>query len=114
MNASELCKPQPKLRPDQDLLLAEGHAVGALILSGIALVGAHTDLAQSAVVAALGVVGALIDGTFDALVLVHTKNLLCFGFGDSITGIRRDYSSWPRLQSMENYAIMPLEKTVIL
>ena len=50
------------------LLLAEGHAVGALILGGIALVGAHQNALQSAVVAGVGMVGALMDSALDALV----------------------------------------------
>ena len=55
------------------LLLAEGQAVGALVLGGVALVGAHHDPVQGAVVGALGVVGTLLDGTLDALVGVHNE-----------------------------------------
>ena len=55
------------------LLLPEGQAVGALILGGVALVGAHHDPIQGAVVGVLGVVGALLDGTLDALVGVHNE-----------------------------------------
>jgi len=50
------------------LLLAEGHAVGALVRGRIHLVGAHHDLIQGAVVFVLTMVGALLDGTLDALV----------------------------------------------
>ena len=50
------------------LLLPEGHAVGALFLGGIALVGAYQNALQSAVIAGAGMVGALVDGAFDALV----------------------------------------------
>jgi hypothetical protein len=55
------------------LLLPEGQAVGALILSGVALMGAHHDPVQRTVVGVLGVVGTLLDGTFDALVCVHNE-----------------------------------------
>ena len=62
------------------LLLAEGHAVGALILAGVALVGAHQDPVQRAVVLILSVVCTLLDGAFDALVgvAVHENCLLYF------------------------------------
>jgi len=57
------------------LLLAEGHAVGALVHGGIGLVGTHQDLVQGAVVLALAVVGALLDGALDGSVgiAVHKK-----------------------------------------
>ena len=55
------------------LLLAEGQAVGALVLGGVALMGAHHDAVQGAVVGVLGVVGTLLDGTLDALVGVHNE-----------------------------------------
>ena len=60
------------------LLLAEGHAVGALVHSRILLMGTHQDPVQRAVVLAVAVVSALLDGTFDALVsmAVHNKRLL--------------------------------------
>ena len=68
------------------LLLAEGLAVGALVHSGVGLVGTHQDLVQSAVVLALAVVGALMDGAFDALIgiAVHSHFLLLFWFGSSM------------------------------
>ena len=50
------------------LLFAEGHAVGALILGGVSLVGAHTDLVQRAVVLIFAVVCAGAHGAFDGLV----------------------------------------------
>ena len=61
-------------RPVQ-LLLAEGHAVGALVHGGIHLVGTHQDLVQGAVVLVLTMMGTLLDGTFDALVCmtIHKK-----------------------------------------
>ena len=55
------------------LLLAEGQAVGALVLGGVALMGAHHDAVQGTVVGVLGVVGTLLDGTLDALVGVHNE-----------------------------------------
>ena len=60
------------------LLLAEGHAVGALVLGGIALVGAHHDLVQGAVVFLLAVMGALVDSALNGLVgmTVHSNSLL--------------------------------------
>ena len=60
------------------LLLAEGLAVGALILSGVHLVGAHQDLIQGTVVLVTAVMGALLDSTLDALVCmtVHNESLL--------------------------------------
>ena len=64
------------------LLLAEGLAVGALIHSGILLVGAHHDAVQRTVVFGVAVVSALLYGAFDALVCfaVHCYFLLLFGF----------------------------------
>ena len=54
------------------LLLTEGHTVGALVLLGIAFVGAHQDPLQGAVVAGVGVVGTLGNGALDTLVdVVH-------------------------------------------
>ena len=55
------------------LLLTEGQAVGTLVLGGVALVGAHHDPVQGALVGVLGVVGTLLDGTLDALVGVHNE-----------------------------------------
>ena len=50
------------------LLLAEGHAVGALVLGGVALMGAHHDAVQGAVVLLFTMVCALVYGAFDGLV----------------------------------------------
>ena len=55
-------------KPGYQLLLAEGHAVGALVNSGIHLVGTHQDLLQGAVVGIIAVVSALFYGAFDAFV----------------------------------------------
>ena len=73
---------QQKL-PRKNLLLAEGLAVGALILGGIHFVGAHQDPVQRAVVLVLAVISALLDGAFDALVsmAIHSHFLLLFDTG---------------------------------
>ena len=71
------------------LLLAEGHAVGALVHGGIHLMGANQNLVQGAVVLVAAVMGALLDGTFDALVCmtVHRKASFEIGFGNSMAFI---------------------------
>ena len=53
---------------EEVLLLAEGHAVGALIHRRITLMGAYQDSVQSAVVGILAVVSALMNGAFNRLV----------------------------------------------
>jgi len=60
------------------LLSAEGLAVGALIGSRIFFMGANQDPVQRAVICLIAMVGALLDGAFDALVciLVHRSFLL--------------------------------------
>ena len=62
-------------------LLPEGLAVGALIHSGVRLVGTHQDAVQRAVVGLVAVVSAGLDSALDALVgiLVHVRSsfLLC-------------------------------------
>ena len=62
------------------LLLVEGHAVGALVLSGIAFMGAYQNGIQRAVVLGSAVVGALTYGTLDALVgvTVHKRSSSAF------------------------------------
>ena len=64
----------------------EGHTVGALVHSGIALVGAHQDPVQGAVILAAAVMGALVHGAFDALIgmTIHCFFLLLNEFGVSI------------------------------
>ena len=71
---------------DFALLLAEGHAVGALILCGIVLVGTDTDPVQRTVIFLLAMVGALTDSAFNGLVgmAVHKKASFEFGFGSSM------------------------------
>ena len=65
------------------LSLAEGLAVGALVLSGVCLVGAHQNTVQRAVVLAVAVVCTLLNGAFDALVCiaVHISFLLLLNSG---------------------------------
>ena len=60
------------------LFLTEGLAVSALVLGGVSLVGAHQNPVQGAVVLAVAVVGAGLNGAFDALVCmaVHVEFLL--------------------------------------
>ena len=68
------------------LFLAEGHAVGALIHSGIHLVGTNQDFVQGTVVLMAAMVGALLDGAFDALVCMTVHKIASFliGFGNSM------------------------------
>ena len=63
-------------------LLAEGLAVGALILGGICLMGAHQNVVQGAIICIVAVVCALGNGTFNALVrtAVHNHFLLFSGW----------------------------------
>ena len=62
----------------ENLLLAEGHAVGALVLGGVGLMGAYKDLVQGAVVGLVAVMGTLGNGALDALICfaVHNADLL--------------------------------------
>ena len=68
------------------LLLAEGHAVGALVNSGVHFVGTHQDAVQGAVILVATMVGALLDSTLDALVCmtVHRKASFEIGFCSSM------------------------------
>ena len=61
----EMRRPQP---PHLFLLLAEGLTVGALVLGGVSLMGAHQDSVQGAVVLGVAVISTLPDGALDALV----------------------------------------------
>ena len=69
------------LPPLKFLLLAEGLAVGTLVHGGIHFMGAHQDAVQRAVVLGIAVIGALLDGAFDALVgmVVHPFSPPSFG-----------------------------------
>lgn len=64
----------------KDLLLAEGHAVSALILGGIGFVGTHQNPVQRTIVLALTVVSALMNSAFNRLVgmAVHKKASFAF------------------------------------
>ena len=64
----------PPLLPH--LLFAEGHAVGALVHSGIAFMGTHQDALQGAEILLTAVVCTLTNGTFNALVCVTIHVLL--------------------------------------
>ena len=68
-------------RSMESLLCPEGLAVGALVLGGIMLVGAHQNPVQGAVVLGIAVVSAGLDGAFNALVgvTIHVLFLLLFG-----------------------------------
>ena len=63
------------------LLLAEGLAIGALVHSGVLLMGTNLDAIQRAIVLGIAVVGACLDSAGDALICfaVHSLFLLCFG-----------------------------------
>ena len=56
------------------LLLAEGLAVSALVNGGVGLVGAYKNTIQRTEVFGVAVIGALLNGTFDALVGVAAHN----------------------------------------
>ena len=56
------------------LLRPEGLAVGALVLGGVGLVGAHQNPVQGAVVLGVAVVSAGLDGAFNALVCMTVHN----------------------------------------
>lgn len=58
------------------LLLAEGQAVGALVLGGVALMGAHHDAVQRTVVFRIAVVSALLNGAFDTLVCFAAHDII--------------------------------------
>ena len=68
------------------LLLAEGHAVSALVLGGICLMGTNHDPVQGAIVLVLAMVGTLADSAFDGFVgmAIHKKASFEFGFGNSM------------------------------
>ena len=68
------------------LLLSEGLAVGALVHSGVGLMGTHQNTIQGAVVLILTVVAALLNGTFDGFVgmTIHFLSPPSFGFSTSM------------------------------
>ena len=81
--AKEMRRHKP---PRFSLLLAEGHAIGALVHGRIGFVSANLDLVQRAVIFGFTVICALLDGASDALVCVaiHNRFLLPLGFGISM------------------------------
>ena len=58
------------------LLLAVGHAVGALIHGGVAFMGADQNLLQRAVVGGIAMMDALGNSTFNVLVCVGSDELI--------------------------------------
>jgi len=68
------------------LLFAEGLAVGALIHSGVFLMGTHQNAVQGAVVLGVAVIGTLLHGALYALVgmAAHLRFLLFCNFRDSM------------------------------
>ena len=75
---SEIRRQKPPYLPFS--LCAEGLAVGALVSSGIGLMGTNQDPLQTAEVRILAVMGALLNGTLNALVCmtIHGVLLLLF------------------------------------
>ena len=57
------------------LLLPEGLAVGALIHSGICLMGTDHDSIQRTVVLGIAVISTLLNGAFNALVCVTVHDI---------------------------------------
>ena len=78
-----------KIPPHESLLLflPERLAVGALIHGRICFVGTHQNLVQGAVVFGVAVIGAGLNGAFDALVCitVHVLFLLLIWYAISMT-----------------------------
>ena len=70
------------------LLLAEGHAVGALVYSGIGFMGTHQNTVKRTVVLAAAVMGTLADSAFNGFVrmTIHSNSSF-FEFSVSISGI---------------------------
>ena len=77
------------------LLLAEGLAVGALVRSGIGLVGTHQNAIQRAVIRFLAMMLALLNSTLNALVgmTIHSVILLLLVMGLGCPTCRKTYIS---------------------
>ena len=73
--------------PLQKLLFAEGLAVGALVHSGVCLMGTYQDPLQGAVVGILTVVGTLRNSALDTFVCMaaHSQFLLDKRFSHSMS-----------------------------
>lgn len=99
------CRVRQRFKPS--LLLTEGLAVGALIHSGIGLVGAYLDLIQAAVILAVTVVHALGNSTGNGLICIAVHNiLLLVGDAASIPQLQLKYTKrlLPRAEAF-NYNI---------
>ena len=83
-------------------LLAEGHAISALLLGRVGLVGTHQDAVQRTVVGLVAVMGTLGNGAFDALIGIAVHNTLppSFDFEGSMHTIRQAKS----MKIMEDHA----------
>jgi len=57
------------------LFLTEGHAVGALVLAGVCLMGTYQDALQRAVVCFIAVMSALMNGALNALIGIAVHGL---------------------------------------
>ena len=66
------------------LLCPEGLTVGALVHGGMILVGTHQDAVQRAVVLGVAVIGAGLNGAFDALVCMAVHKSSSFLFGTAL------------------------------
>ena len=71
------------------LLFAEGHTVGALILGGVALVGAHHNAVQGAVILLFAVMGALVHRTFDGLIGMTVHKIASFLLNSEVVCFRK-------------------------
>ena len=66
------------------LLSAEGLAVGALLVGGVHLVGAHLNTIQRTIIGGVAVIGTLLDSTGDTLVCVAIHNNSSFELGSDL------------------------------
>ena len=79
-----------RVRDTGSLLLAEGHAVGALIHGGITFVGTHQNPVQGAVVFIAAVMGTLIYGALNGLVGMAIHNRSSFAMYSAIVCAMQD------------------------
>ena len=68
----------------KNLLCPEGLTVGTLVHGRIVLVSAHQNSVQRAVVLGVAVIGAGLDGAFDALVCMAVHKSSSFLFGTAL------------------------------
>ena len=71
------------------LSLAEGLAVGALVLSGICFMGTNQNSVQRAVVLVVTVISTLLNGTFDALVCIAVHSSFLLLLDSALVWLRR-------------------------